>query len=341
MEDLNDIRHLLTKFLNNSSSPDEMEKVKHIIKNGKYLSVWEEVIQSDAESPGKTDFSYINIRHRISDNLRNHIQNENQNIGYKIKNRNSYLKYAAIILMVVVSSVALYLNKDYLSKPVQSNQFLTKTTLPGQKSIIDLADGSRIYLNSSSTITYPKVFDYKRKFYLEGEAFFEVKPDKTRPFIVIANDLKTTVLGTSFNIDARPNINKVAITVKTGKVAVSRIDSVVDDNNSLAVLSQFQKLTYFENDFIIESLDKVDKVTGWINNHFIFEKTPLKDIISVLEYNYGVNIHMENEIIGNCKLTATFRDESLYYVLNAIKQAADIKFKINGTNVILNGKGCI
>ena len=128
------------------------------------------------------------------------------------------------VLLSLVSSVVFGLSAWYMLAfgwlSTHDVELLTSASSRGEKSIITMNDGSRVYLNSSSTLSYPATFPSdKREVFLEGEAFFEVTRNENRPFVIRSGNLTTKVLGTSFNVNAF-DANNISVSVATGKVQV-------------------------------------------------------------------------------------------------------------------------
>ena len=126
-------------------------------------------------------------------------------------------RMAAAVAVVAIAGAGVW----FVNKGRAVNEMLTqKVTQSGQKSTLVLADGTQIRLNAESSLSYPEKFEGNtREVVLEGEAFFDVARDESRPFIIKSGDLVTTVLGTTFNVKAFPN-EQMAVTVVSGKVAV-------------------------------------------------------------------------------------------------------------------------
>lgn len=212
---------------------------------------------------------------------------------------------------------------------------------------IALSDGTSIVLQPNSSLRYPEVFrDDLREVYLTGEAFFEVKKDPTRPFIVHANELVTRVLGTSFTIR---NFNKedVLVRVKTGKVSVFKekdplhqrkgeetLEGVVLTANQQVVYGREEmKLTksLVENPAVLVPLAKLD---------FEFTDTPIKEVFQVIENAYGVDIVYDEEVLSSCYLNASLSDVPLYDKLKLICKGINATYEMMDSHIIIYSKGC-
>jgi ferric-dicitrate binding protein FerR (iron transport regulator) len=214
-----------------------------------------------------------------------------------------------------------------------------------------LEDGSKITLQTGGKIAFPKHFlPGKREVYLEGEAFFEVSKNPSRPFFVYNNNLVTEVLGTSFNIKI---VNgKIEVDVRTGRVAVyengSRIKlSAKEKLENGVIITPNQKVTYYtENRHFITSIVDVplpvpakEKQDSAIK--FVYDDTPLYQVLSSVEKVYGIEIVLENENLKNCPFTGDITKPSLFNKLQFICQVFGASYEIKGTSILIKGgKSC-
>ncbi len=173
----------------------------------------------------------------------------------------------------------------------------------GKRSEITLADGTHIWLNSGSQMSYPVVFTGDtREVYLSGEAFFDVETDLSRPFYVITKDIKLRVMGTRFNISSYDNDQITHAVLLSGKVSVGRNRIFANTME----LSPGERIVYDKVDENI-TINKVNVnlYASWINGYLIFEREPLTEIFKKLERYYNKNIIMEgsfNDITFSGKL---------------------------------------
>jgi len=192
-----------------------------------------------------------------------------------------------------------------------------------------LSDGSIITLNKNSKIQYPKRFAKGRRAVklLQGEAFFDVAPDPSKPFQVSVNDLDVKVVGTSFNIKKREDHTELI--VESGIVEVSKKQVVV-------------RLKRNEMLSLEGSSDQLNKTTvpdqlymHYRTKEFVADGTPLYRIVDVLNEVYGVHIVIQDKEIENFELNTTFNSSSINSILNIICETFDIKMKKNGDTIIL------
>ena len=239
-------------------------------------------------------------------------------------------RWAAIIIIAIVAGFSIVLLNN---ENDESAAIITYQTQPGQKTQLSLPDGSSVNLNSASSIEYASDFAENRTINLRGEAFFAVKRDVKKPFIVNSGPVETKVLGTSFNVKAY-DTTSIAVTVATGKVQVA---SAFDRK----VISPGEQVHYQvnQNSLSVITIDSY-QAYGWKDGYLNFENVSLADVVDELERWYGVEVVFENDKIKDCKLTLQIHRESLMQVLDIIQLAGDINYEIKQKIVYLNGKSC-
>ncbi|WP_178371555.1 FecR family protein [Cyclobacterium lianum] len=204
---------------------------------------------------------------------------------------------------------------------------------PGVKSNLTLHDGSKVILNSGSSLRYIKNFEpHQRVLELQGEAYFEVAEDKSRPFKVKTGPVTTTALGTSFNIKAFEN-EPLDISLFTGLVAVD-FDLMSSQNTRL------DKGQGMQINLAREEVKKVtfdaQKVLAWTKKTIVFDHTSMNEIKRVLENWYGVKIRFANVPRNDLELSGKFQDQTLENVLEGLSYSARFNFRIDKDQVILN-----
>ncbi|WP_163378968.1 FecR family protein [Cyclobacterium sp. SYSU L10401] len=203
---------------------------------------------------------------------------------------------------------------------------------PGVKSNLTLQDGSKVILNSGSSLRYIKNFEpHQRIVELRGEAFFEIAKETERPFTVRTGPVSTTALGTSFNIKAYDN-KSLDISLLTGRVLVQR-DSVLSQPVNL------QKGEGLEIDLNHQEMKRVifdqDRVLAWTKKTIVFDQSPMWEIKRVLENWYGVSIRFSNSPHPNLEVSGRFQDQTLKNVLEGLSYSARFEFTIDKDRVTL------
>jgi ferric-dicitrate binding protein FerR (iron transport regulator) len=214
----------------------------------------------------------------------------------------------AAFIILIAASILIYQNiKD------QEPQFQTFTAANMQKVDVKLSDGSSIKLNSGSSITVQDEFaDDKREVRLHGEAYFNVT-NENRPCIILTDNAKIEVLGTSFNVWARNNQTRVI--VKEGIVRLSSINSKND-----FVLIQANQISRVIEDSGPHDAERIqaERFTSWSEGRLVFEHCPLHEFIGEIERQYNIEIHIQPVSIKDLKLSGTFDNLTIDQVLSSI-----------------------
>jgi ferric-dicitrate binding protein FerR (iron transport regulator) len=230
------------------------------------------------------------------------------------------------------------------------------STRYGSKTNIVLPDGSKVWLNSGSKITYDKVFgETLREVSLTGEAYFDVVHNASRPFIIHTKAMDIKVLGTEFNVKSYPDEKTTETSLIRGSIEVtlkrrSAEKIILKPNEKLVVSNEnateekavsFKKknirhlpiinlstLNYF-------SLDSTILETSWVNNRLVFEDESFEEIAHRMSRWYGVNFLFKDEDVKNLRFTGNFRNETVVEALKAMQITADFDFKIEDKNVTI------
>ncbi|MFC4870869.1 FecR family protein [Negadavirga shengliensis] len=210
-----------------------------------------------------------------------------------------------------------------------------RTTAPGIKTQITLSDGTVVLLNSSSQIRYIKHFEKNtREVFLEGEAFFNVAKDSLRPFVVHIGEIKTKVLGTSFNIKAYKGEN-LDISLLSGKVEV---DVAMEHSRKINLLPGEALKIDFPTQMIALGHFDEEVVMGWTRKTIIFQETPLQEAVRVLENWYGVKVEIINRPPIPVKLSGRFENETLTNVLEGLCYASGFEYKMQKDKITIKFK---
>jgi transmembrane sensor len=243
------------------------------------------------------------------------------------------MRVAASIAVIVSIAWAILL---LVNRHPQGN-YMTEVTGPGQRATLTLSDGSVVTLNAGSVLTFPERFTGdRRKVTLHGEAFFDIKRNPEKPFVIATPTLETLVLGTSFNIRAYDAETHAAVTVKTGTVKVS------SRNNHTVVLKP-EEQAYFDNTTAL--LEKRNVSSGnflaWTSEILYLDNTPMREVVETLEQWYNIQILLENDQLGNCPISGKYKNDRLLNMLEGLKfsQGIDYHF-VAGNKIIITGKTC-
>ncbi|WP_143307191.1 FecR family protein [Chitinophaga vietnamensis] len=245
-------------------------------------------------------------------------------------------RYAAVLAVLLVAGGSGY----YLLKPGAHAPQQRVSSDAGKAAdfsrYLTLPDGSSVVLHAGSRLIYPDVFGSKREVTLYGEAYFDIRADSLKPFIITSGKLKTTVLGTAFNISAYPGQKEITVSVTRGKVRVE------DDRKVLAVLNPDQQIVYNTEDASAQQ-QQVNALarSSWTTNDMIFENATFETIANTLSKRYEVNIAFSDEALKQCPIRVSFSGtESLEEVLDVVCAVRNATYTIDKGDVMIKGKGC-
>lgn len=245
--------------------------------------------------------------------------------------RRHLLKYAAAVFILAIASVALFSEKKLRSlfstaHPLAYEQV---TTEPGKIKTILLPDSSRVHLFPNSKISIPENYGITaRTVLLEGRAFFDIQGNPKKQFTVQAGKLITSVLGTSFEINAFPVSTQMTVTVATGKVGVAY------EGRLLGNVTPDEKLSYNISTTEVKTTNIHAAIAcNWISGQLRFQQTPLKEACDILSEWFHVNITIDNPIRLKEQVTVGFRGESLEKILTVLSQTTGFTYTIDHYNI--------
>jgi transmembrane sensor len=214
---------------------------------------------------------------------------------------------------------------------------LPETIIAANDKVVNntLSDGSMVALNRHAVLT-TRLTDKQRRVKLQGEAFFEVKPDVQRPFVVEVTELEIKVVGTAFNVDQQTDSNMVKVSVKEGKVRLQHADQAI-------LLVAGQQAIFNRREGRIETLSAtVHPNTGAFRDRILtFDNTSFTEVLNTLKAVYGVEFVVKNQRILNCHASVRFSNMSLERILEILKDTHLLTITPSGDNYyILDGPGC-
>lgn len=248
------------------------------------------------------------------------------------------VRIAASFALILGLGILIYLKQTTTPEV----NYITKTTARGQKANITLSDGSIVHLNSESSITFPESFAYlkDRKIKLTGEAFFEVRENIEKPFIVKTSDINTIVLGTSFNVNAYSDLSSIYVTLESGHVKVeTNKDAGINRNFEINPGEQiiFEKASKNMRKAKVD----INKFLAWREGQIIFDGHTMLEVAKRLERWYNVSFHFESDNLSHCIISGEFRSDNLQNILENIQFLTNLEFKLDDKQVFVNGQKCI
>lgn len=205
----------------------------------------------------------------------------------------------------------------------------------GGEYILTLEDGSKVWINSESVVKYPVNFSaIERKVYLlEGEAYFKVFPDKTRPFEVEAGGISVRVTGTEFNLMAYRSATHVEATLAKGSV------EVVSGNDNQHLQPGEQAVYFKETGGLMKRPVNIAYYISWKEGVFEFDDMPLREVVEQLGRWYDVDFIFQDDKIGAVRFSgAVKKSKSLVFILDIIRETRAVDYQIKGKTVIIQNK---
>lgn len=300
---------IIRKYLTQKASTDEISAIDQ----------WYE--QSEIPSLNVTQWEYLKpsvwqeIEHRTR-------------IKYKPSPKLS-LKLAiaaSLISIICVSGVIVVKLYNKTSPDIAFSNISTKT---GELKKIVLSDSTIVWLNSCSSIKYPEKFPQNSRIVnITGEAYFEVKHDVSRPFIVNTLNAATKVLGTKFTVHAYPNEEQF-VGVVSGKVSVALVSKF---NSPESILLPGDKIKFNPADLIVcRNKIEPELLNSWANNILNFDSVSLSEVAACLQRRYGITIAFSDRQIAARKFKGTFNNKSFDSILNSIALSMGLSVKKTGT----------
>lgn len=358
---------LFSKKITNEATLSELKEFEDLILEN---PEWQYAIQNiedlwkykPKENTIETEDAFMLLMNRIKEKSLL-VEDENSKVSSiapkKRKMRWYWAAAAAAAVIVIVSALGfgrMFLNQNAKKSTIREvNEISTRL---GSKSRVELPDGSIVWLNAGSKLTYDKNFGQDlREVTLSGEGFFDVTKMKEKPFIIHTSTIDIKVLGTVFNVKAYPQDNRTETSLIRGRVEVT----IKSRPNDKIILTPNEKLVV-ENNEVVEREKKETKVakeetispnsmfplmsidklkysvvdsslaeTSWINNKLIFRDESFEDLAVQMERWYNVSIEIKDPALRQKKLNGIFETETIDEALGELKEMIPIPFKYDHT----------
>ncbi len=329
-------KEILLKYLNNNCSAHEFEELANWVKlniqnkEGKSWSFDQWLMfEPGLKMKDEKKFSVLldKIHHEINLKQREKEKSKVNTLTIVTK----WLSRAAAVLFIPLLGVVFYL---LTNNNIQSDQLAdlaldsVEIIAPiGSRSVVQLSDGSKVYLNYGSRIKYPRIFTGDtREIKLEGEGYFEVVHNPDKPFIVKTGKLNVKALGTEFNVRAYPDIDIISTTLVNGKVVIEK-NLAGEKTEQIGTMVPGQHVAYNLNSGEITSKKgSTEKYIAWKDGKMIFDNTPIAEVTRELSRKYNVDIEVEHDL-KYLTYTVTFVDDPLFLILDLMKETTPVIYK--------------
>jgi len=344
----------LNKLLNEE---EELKQIYHVLFAKNFQK--NELDAEQAEQAYATHFVKMQLAEHFESTEELIIKEEKKESSKRKRKIVYWVTSIAACLLLFLGSWYLIIHKNSL--PKSSNSGIAKNevfTKKGSKSKIILPDGSLVWLNADSKISYSGDFQGEtREMQLIGEAYFEVKMDKSRPFIIHTNSIDVRVLGTAFNVRSYPSEKTTETSLIRGSVEVIlhnytgknpiilkaneklTIRNVVEDTKDsvrsrTAMIKQPRDIAVLSK-IHFKKEDSTVMEASWIANIMAFDDEPFERVVAYIERWYNVEFIIKNNRIKSKHFSAVFENKSLSQVLEALSLAWKFNYEIKDNKVII------
>ncbi|HLK29237.1 MAG TPA: FecR domain-containing protein [Puia sp.] len=359
------ITELISKKLGKDASNEELDELSGLLVKYPEYAYLHELLYSlkgskshfekDVPKEELVNHGWEDLANKL--NTKQEFFEENENSSKSnglIKKINNFRKIwivAATITLLIGCSIFYY--KEYFIKHQLATDKKIEEVHYGSTSKLTLSDGTQVWLNAGSKLTYPEKFSgTKREVTLEGEGFFEVTKNAHLPFLVHAGTITVRVLGTRFNVKAYNEDADIETTLISGKVQII----MDDDPEKEIILSPHEKLT-IKNQAKSESKNSANEQinnelkyqvqslpvnnstavaeTAWVENKLIFNNESFDNVARMLERRYDVHITFDNESLKDEHVTGVFEKENILQALQVLGMTTHFNYKADGNNIHL------
>lgn len=322
-----DYRELIIKFLSKKISDNELELLRiWLEKDPANRQIFDEKNELCQKSGIKTiDDNYITDKAwlEISSQLEIGENSGNNVIVLKKSNFRVLIAAASIACMIAISSLSFWLVEKKSNKQVTVASTIINTD-EGEKASILLVDSSQVILNSVSTLEYKADYNVKeRSVRLAGEAFFNIRTNPERPFIVQLNNMSVSATGTRFNIFSYEDEDRIETTLEEGSLQI-----VINGQENLDVKAGEQVIYFTKTNKAIIRNVTTETYTSWKENKLRFIDSPFEEVLRNIARRYNVTFEVRDHDLLELKYTATFIDESIYEVMQMLKTVSPIEYEI-------------
>ncbi len=329
------IDELIANYLTEGLDKNALDELKTWIaasaENQQYFirqrEIWFSAVSREAASVYDKDKAFENFRNRVES------QKEIQSTSRRGFSLSALWRYAAVVAIIIAVGCISYWQGEVNVKDTFAD--ISVEAPLGSKTKLYLPDGTLVWLNAGSRMTYSQGFGVdNRKVELEGEGYFEVKRNEKIPFFVKTKDLQLQVLGTKFNFRDYPEDHEVVVSLLEGKVGLNNLlreeKEAVLSPDERAVLNKANGLLTVES--VIAS-----NASQWTDGYLFFDEELLPDIAKELERSYNVKIHIANDSLKTFRFYGNFvrREQNIQEVLEALASTEKMQYKIEERNITI------
>ena len=327
------IDQLILDYLSGDLNEKNIRKLNELLAKSDELREYKERIEEiwNGESKEAESFNAKHAFYKFKRRALNEIEKGKRQT--RIISLKPYVNIAAAIAVLIIVGFGAF---QIGFRMENQNNPVTIACAAGENANLTLPDGSKVWLNSASSLTYYKGFNKKRRnVYLKGEAFFKVESNKKNPFTVNAQDMKVTATGTQFNVMAYDNENHLKASLIEGLVEVSAGNKILEMKAGEAVSVDKNSLQFKKG-----KITNQNALLGWREGKLIFKNESLASLKNKFERFYNVNINMEAGV-DTIRFSGTLQYESIDELLNILHETQGIVAVKKGNDITLKASGSL
>ncbi len=326
-------KRLIVRFLTGNCSEAEKQQMEQWLafsaQNKQEFERMQQIYSKagipEEQKEFETEKALLNVQHRI--------QLAEQFTQKRILRKKSFAYYSRIAAAVAIFMLAGFAS-IFIFRSLSKTELIALSTKHGQKQMVELPDGTKVYLNSESDLSYNTEFgNDTREVTFSGEAFFEVTRNADKPFIVKTKHIGVEVLGTTFNFRAFADKGDYQLDLKTGKVLFYSMDPETGETMEQIILNPGEKGTYTTSSNSILKQKSINaNYLSWHTGILEFVNCPLDEVVSAIETAYNVDIEIDPLLASN-KLTARFQNQKLESIFETLQTIFNCKIEKEGDTI--------
>lgn len=338
MSESENIAESIQAYLNGNSNDVQLRQVIHVLQEPHenlylrtlLLELWERDSYGDRKMPDPDGVDYPGLLAQIHRQI---AREEMQGESVRVRKANiwrMFSKVASVLFLPLLITTLWYASRDHRTPPPST--VVLQTPL-GSKTKTTLPDGTEVWQNSGSSLSYSSTFSKgDRVVFLSGEAFFNVKADEDHPFYVQTEQAVVRVTGTKFNVSAYDDDTHTSVVLESGKLTFQYTGT---DSPPLTLLPGDRVIFDLERKQYRRDRPSLEKITSWRHGRLVFRNDPLELVAKKLSRWYNADISIAgsegpegSEKLASHPFTLTIENETLPEVLNYLSRAAPIEFEV-------------
>ncbi|MCW3804745.1 FecR family protein [Plebeiibacterium marinum] len=317
---------LIRKYLENIATEEERRELLEWLRDGKHYAEFCKVKKSWKNNLKNENINPVTEKGLV--NFQSFMLNDTVAQTNKIIKLKSFYKYAAVVLLFIISGGGFYFSKYINNEPLYTKIAADR----GSVATVTLPDSSKVWLNSGSTLEYSNGFgNSQRLLKLNGQAYFEVVKNKKVPFIVRSRDINVKVLGTRFTVDAYDNAVQASVVLEEGSVEMTPSRHP----KQKMFLKPGEKIVYdSETEKAKRTNVRAERYSSWRNGILNFYNTPMRDVVRKLSNRYNFEFGLD-QALEDMEVTFTVNQEDLPSVLDLLTTITPVNIVSKGDSILI------